>query len=492
VFQSNPPFCIRHGVRVDIAAVLYSYCTLLQFFKGSPVLFGTLGIMEDRRRGDGGSVSGSGTTVNKKKRRNKRRRDPRKGPPSARGPPPTPALKVTIRNIFSPNVAEIVRTLVSRANEKLTALDPKMGLDDVHLEQLVADENSALEAAKKWRAEKENASSDNERANGENDGAMTMETDSVKEAATVDGLIADVDKNLHISIANGVNSGNANSASVGGICQKGNQIMTRVLYFVAPKKTHRRGEKPGVAYLVLSAPPMETLDPVVEPATQEPLLNGNYETATSHSSVIPLATVPPSTVDYTRDVAKRRLMLQKAFDAMQAVVAADSSHNADAMVVEESVNSKTWKQQSPHRSLPVDRMVGTIFDTDDYKQFLERTAKEEEQRLARPKPVPGGGIAHGGTITDATAQPVAALVLHLQQKQEEEKKRKLAKRKTKETKAKKLVTSNSTEKVPAVGKGGRAEQKSADQKRIRRTKRKKPISNGTKSAAAAPNKPNGS
>jgi hypothetical protein len=453
--------------------------------------------MEDRRRGDGGSVSGSGTAaVNKKKRRNKRRRDPRKAPPSARGPPPTPVLKVTIRNIFSSNVAESVCSLVSRANEKLTALDPKMVLDEVHLAQLVADENSALEAEKMWRAEKENASSDNECAKGENDEGVAVEADAIKESETIDGLIADVDKNLHISIANGINSENTSSANGGGICLNGNQITTRVLYFVAPKKTHRRGEKPGVAYLVLSAPPMETLAPVVEPrsstatATQEPLLNGNSETAKSHSSLV---TVPPSTLDYTRDVAKRRLMLQKAFDAMRAVVAADSSHNADAMVVEESVNVKTWKQQLPNRSSPVDRMVGNIFDTDDYKQFLERTAKEEEQRLARPKPAPGGGMAHGGFGADAMAQPVAALVLHLQHKQEEEKKRKLAKRKTKETKAKKLVTSNNAEKVSAVGKGGRGEgQKPADHKRIRRTKRKKPPSNGTKSAAAAPNKPNGS
>jgi hypothetical protein len=428
--------------------------------------------MEDHRRGGGGK---------NKKRKNKRRRDPRKPPQGSRGPPLTPVLKVTIRKISSAHgdaesVASMIRDLIRSANEKLSVMDPKMVLDEAHLQQLIEDEKVAVAAALQWKEQKEKEVTVNGEAKAEEDAASTAETVDETKAETTeknttagDYLAAAMDKSLQIADGNSLK----------------NQIATRVLYMVPSKKSRRRGERHGIAYLVLTSPPIETLAPVAEPMN----CDGCDNTIASSQSTTAAASVtsssvppPPPALDYSRDVAKRRLMLQQALVAMQAVAAVDATNNADAMIVEESINAKTWKQYNKMRS-SLDRMAGAIFETDDYQQFLEKTVQDEEQRRARPKPAPGGGMtaAAAGTMgsnsgTDASGQPVAALVLHLQKKQEEEKRRKQAKRKAKDSKKKKVGPARSN--VPAdagdSGTGG----KDANKKRGRRPKKKRGPSNG--------------
>lgn len=462
--------------------------------------------MEDSRRGGSGGGCGATTTTtttaaNKKKRKNKRRRDPRKGPSSnntvaaARGPPLAPVLKVTIRNIHSggtADVAERIRALIRSANEKLTALDPKLVLDEAHLKQLVVDDEKKLvvEVEADRNESADSAVNGDVKAEKAAAGDTTVdetkpdnESTAVKD--TPEYLAAAIGANLHIS-------DHENSVNLR------NQIVTRVLYMVPPKKTRRRGEKPGVAYLVLTAPPVEILASVVEPAVERSDETvASQKSTTTAASVTSSSSAPPPVVDYSRDVAKRRLMLQHALDAMQWVVSADASNNVDAMVVQESVNSKTWKQQQQPllskavaRASPLDRLTGTIFETDDYLQFLEKTAKEEEQRKARPKPAPGGSMAFGsGSAAAADAQPVAALVLHLQKKQEEEKMRKLAKRKAKDTKKKRVPGPSGSNVTAIVGAGssGGGGGKLVDKKRGRRPKKKKGTpSNGKKSDATKP------
>jgi hypothetical protein len=95
-------------------------------------------------------------------------------------------------------------------------------------------------------------------------------------------------------------------------------------------------------------------------------------------------------------------------------------------VVEESIDSKTWKvNYRPYRSQGV-----AVEDTADYKQFVERTEKEKEERSARPKPPPGGSIAASAALAATeNGQPMAALVLHLRAMHDEQSKRNKAKRK---------------------------------------------------------------
>jgi hypothetical protein len=112
--------------------------------------------MEDRKKIRSGGASASqqqqqsqSNSINnsKKKRKNKRRRNPqRKGSgassSSHRGPPLTPTVKVTVRNIRDADVAQTIRTLIFKANEKIqstatssNALDPLLALDEVALEK---------------------------------------------------------------------------------------------------------------------------------------------------------------------------------------------------------------------------------------------------------------------------------------------------------------------------------------------------------------------
>lgn len=429
--------------------------------------------MEDHRRGGGGGGGG----VTKKKRKNKRRHNPRKHNqqqnhhPGSRGPPLTPVLKVTIRKIGSlhgedaGSVSSMIRGLICSANEKLSVLDPKMVLDELYLKQLIDDENVAAVAAQKWKEEKEKVANVNGELK-EDEVEGVVDTKAMDEGKGVyvgkfnsapDSLAEAMDKNLQLS--DEINFKN--------------QIVARVLYIVPPKKTRRRGEKPGTVYLILTAPPIERLAPVVEPAAE--WINDS-ETVASQSTVAAsvtsssaAVTPPPPAVDYSRDVAKRRLMLQHALEAMQDVVAVDAVNNVDSVMVEESISAKSWKQSIRSRA-PMDRMAGTIFETEDYQQFLSKTLKDEEQRRTRPRPTPGGGMASAnGAGTDSSGQPVAALVLHMQLKQEEEKKRKQAKRKAKDSKKKKSGPAEGNV-TAVIGSGG---EKDANKKRCRRPKKKR-------------------
>jgi hypothetical protein len=219
-----------------------------------------------------------------------------------------------------------------------------------------------------------------------------------------------------------------------------------VLYIVPPKATRRRGEKPGIAYLLLISPPIETqLAPVTElhPISEEMNTDVVDTTVQVGSNATPSTTSTSANVpavDYSRDIAKRRLLLQNALESLQVASTKIMMQSNDTMmIVEESLNTKGWKQQPFSSKSPVDRMAGSIFESDDYEQFLEATVRREQQRKARPKPVPGGGLIGTTTLSSGTngaatsvgadSKPVAALVLHLQKKQEEENQRKLAKRK---------------------------------------------------------------
>jgi hypothetical protein len=117
----------------------------------------------------------------------------------------------------------------------------------------------------------------------------------VEETAAVAAVIPAM-QNLWLSDKSKPNSNAINSSGPGPASTSG--IAARVLYICPPKKTRRRGEKPGCAYLLLTAPNIEAKTPV--PAAIVPAAvveNGGVETV--------LTTPPPAAAKSLRRVTKR-------------------------------------------------------------------------------------------------------------------------------------------------------------------------------------------
>ena len=405
-------------------------------------------------RGIGPDVSSPTTQQNvntKKKRKRKPRRNPQRkvgvAASSKYKPPLAPVMKVTIRNIFSVDVAQTIQNLISSSNENslpvssvaAKSLVPKIVLDETSLKQLVDEAKAAEEALKKWKDELDAKNADTENAlDGKRDSSnaqvsSTNKANESNDSEPVDNLATVVAKSLKIS---------SDTEGKSKKFAKNQSVHARVLYMVPSKKTRRRGEKPGVAYLLLTAPAMETqLAPVAElhSVVEEENLPAAAVTSNADGDETKSSLeYPLPSVDHSRSVAKGRFLLQNTLELLQTI----ASKASPPLVVEESMNTKVWKQQPFSSRSPVDRLAGTVFETEDYQQFFEGTLRREEQRKARPKPTPGGvmignvacaGVS-GTSASGTDSQPVAALVLHLQKKQEEEKKRKMAKRKGKDVK----------------------------------------------------------
>jgi uncharacterized membrane protein YgcG len=417
-----------------------------------------------------------------------------------KGPPQAPQIKVTIRNIQNAElngtaqqvIDGLIRTLVERANEKMP-VDQKMELVQSNLEQVIMLEQAVLLAkqeaelqAKKELEEKQRQ--ENPEANEDDDGEeqapdeeqqqqdnVESPTEDAKEAkveeattaaaATGPAAVIPAMQNLWISEKSSKHSSTSAPTSAMGIA-------TRVLYICPPKKTRRRGEKPGCAYLLLTAPTIEA-QPSVPAAIVE---NGETKEGT------PPASLPaPAEIDYTQEVTRRRLQLQLAVESMTnyAVDNAKGKHDLAGCVVEESLDNKTWKTiYRPYRQ------TGVIEETADYKEFLERTEKEKEERSARPKPPPGGSTAASVALTasDNGGQPMAALVLHLRAMHDEQSKRNKAKRKGRDAgKAKQSKGGGGKEQDGGNGGGGGGnggggskQQKDGAKKNNKSRKKKKP------------------
>ena len=150
-------------------------------------------------------------------------------------------------------------------------------------------------------------------------------------------------------------------------------LVVRVMYIVAPRVSRRRGSILGSVYIVLTV------------------------------------TANPDKAD-DRNAAQARLRLQSALDHLQGAV------TSSTITIQEARSAKAWKDTRRFGN-----ETGTIFDTADYKQWLETTTAATTELSARPKPVPGGvtPAAHAAAAT-TTAAPVAALVTYLQNKRSSE------------------------------------------------------------------------
>lgn len=283
-------------------------------------------------------------------------------------------------------------------------------------------------------------------------------------------------------------------------------ITARPLYVLPPKKTRRRGERAGVAYVLLTAPKIEKIevpeslkpDGIIEEVeTDVPELtdesaavvtasadestpksadddtasppvtttkdadekaasppdttntqSGEEEAASPPDTTTKSADedrespvtsreepapepVPPIAIDYSRDLAKGRLLLSQAIEALQRISQEDSNSSQlfSNCRIEISMSGKTWRNQH-HRQ---DRREGSIESTNDYKNWLQSLTTKQEDLKNRPKPAPGGGSHNlSSDGADNNGQPIAALVQHLKTKRQQLKRKKLKKKKEKQ------------------------------------------------------------
>jgi hypothetical protein len=217
------------------------------------------------------------------------------------------------------------------------------------------------------------------------------------------------------------------------------QITVRTLYLVPPKETSRRGKRFGLAYFVWT---------VAESSNNE---------------------------------HKDRSTLYHALEALQATnTFLETQESGSIIRIQEAVNGKAWKEPT---TFPNE--VGSVFQTEHYRQFVQLAQDRVEERMSRPKPSPGGGVVpslNASTnlatasiaATATTTEPVATLVQYLQQKHEEEKKRKATRRKERKKKDEVLppAANGSSSPKPTSSKSD-ANGSASVKKRSRRQRRKK-------------------
>eukprot|EP00563_Minutocellus_polymorphus_P010974 CAMPEP_0181065310 /NCGR_PEP_ID=MMETSP1070-20121207/24672_1 /TAXON_ID=265543 /ORGANISM="Minutocellus polymorphus, Strain NH13" /LENGTH=649 /DNA_ID=CAMNT_0023145695 /DNA_START=142 /DNA_END=2091 /DNA_ORIENTATION=+ len=281
-------------------------------------------------------------------------------------------------------------------------------------------------------------------------------------------------------------------------------ISVRIVSVTPPKKTRRRGEVGGTAYLVLT-PPMpgwvrEKMEGDVAGSDGITAADDNGDSLPSLPPAAASVAITPA--DRSRAVAQSRLHLRLALEVLSAVAEADakSSQTYGLSAVVPAPAQRAWKDRDPtrvavlpdlgverwKRPLPsVDRRYdSTLERSADYKEFLERERAKKEERSARSKPTPGGlgndGGGGGGAATSADAaladlsgafgvdaesgHALSALVVELRKKREAEKERerekKARKKKAKaEAKKKKAKAEAKVLALAGGGKGGKAAKK---------------------------------
>jgi len=242
-----------------------------------------------------------------------------------------------------------------------------------------------------------------------------------------------------------------------------NGVSARILYIVPPKTSKRRGDKPGCAYIVFTAP--------LPPAEQ--LQAENVDKAGKSSSRGGI-----STAQRARIAARGRLQLQKALASFSLHLLEDAKSRQEysGATMEASINGKAWKVKQAR-----DRRQGTIETTADFKRFLQQKTQAQEERLARPKPTPGGGqVSTTPSEANEGEQQLSTIVLHLRAKRaEQNKKKKAAKKRSAKSEANKESGSAAT-----GTKEGQTNSKRTKNRRAKQRKKKQPAA--SKPAASKP------
>mmetsp|Transcript_19679 Transcript_19679/g.45772 ORF Transcript_19679/g.45772 Transcript_19679/m.45772 type:complete len:560 (+) Transcript_19679:292-1971(+) len=422
------------------------------------------------------------------------------GGSGSNAPPPPPQIKITIRNIQNAQkfgsvksvLEELVAKLVESCVEKKANNQYSIELDRAAVRHLITEEEKIAEQRENMLREREGKKAEDnegedskESADGntpsENDGVDekgTMEETTEKEEDAKGNTIVE-DKETAVQSNHDNNDKNDHlDVIVATKTPSGLPTITaRPLYVVPPRKTRRRGERGGTAYVLLIGPKIEQKKATVitadktgekdQPATSSEIQSeeskepavvtddedgtikaeakaGDITTPTNTAMKATTTVTPEKAISYPRELAKGRLLLSNTLKSLTELVADDSTTQEFAFsgcIVEQSMNGKTWKMFHNSNSRP-DRRDGTIEGTADYKDWLERIAKQKEELKARPKPAPGGGVvtsttaASAGDEAEEDGQLISSLVQHLRTKKQDAKRKKSQKKKKKEDSSK--------------------------------------------------------
>lgn len=184
-----------------------------------------------------------------------------------------------------------------------------------------------------------------------------------------------------------------------------------------------------------NTPQEQTTDDIVSPLQPLQMQQEQKQKQTKPATKITAA-------DRSKALAQSRLLLNETLASLAKLCKDDSKKDKpySGLLIEMSSNQKIWKteEKGSGGSGREGRKFGmaakydaTIEQNDDFKQFLESKKKMEEELSNRPKPQPGGGplaemtnigTGTGSGVDDRTGSaggdPVAAIVIHLREKQE--------------------------------------------------------------------------
>lgn len=414
------------------------------------------------------------------------------------GPPPPPQIKIIIRNIQNAEKFGTVKSVLEGLVAKLieTCVEQKANnqyhieLDRAAFRHLITEEEKIEERRQlliREKAQREKEAKEEGKENDEADGSAAeqdqdVEMEDAKEeetAAATDEEKTD-DNKLDVILAPKTESSLPT-------------LTARPSYVVPPRKTRRRGERGGIAYVLLigpkiekkKAPPADPTSTSEEPTDvtkpedsmeEEKSPEGESEDATTtDSKKAPEAPAPEKVINYPQELAKGRLLLSNAIKALIELVKEDSKSQEfdfSGCIVEQSMNGKTWKVFPNSNNSRPDRREGTIEGTADFKEWLQKTANQKEELKARPKPAPGGGMAAtsnalGSDEVEEDGQIVSSLVQHLRAKKLESKRKKSQKKKKKDenNKASKQKGEAATEKKKRNEKKNRKNNNAANGKK---------------------------
>jgi len=419
--------------------------------------------------------------------------------------PPPPQIKITIRNIQNAEKLGSVRSVLEELVVKLmdSCIEKKSNdqyvieLDRPAVRYLITEEEKVNhhrlrekarieEEKKKLEEEKKKQEEDDNNLvasdNGDEEGCPKKANDDVDEEKEETGVTEDSSSPCEINDGSDekkdatIYENNKLDTILAPKIMSNLPIITaRPLYVVPPKKTSRRGERAGKAFVLLIGPKIQkekpspshfiTIEKKAEkgkeerPASEIQLPHsvtleqklfegadedGDATVATTTSRSAPIDAM--ETTNYPRELAKGRLLLSNVIKSLSQLAAADSKTEElfSGCIVEQSMNGKTWKMFQ-NKSRP-DRREGTIKGTVDYKEWLETIEKQKEVLKARPKPVPGGGgtttstasataggggggIPKGEERLDENGQTVSSLVQHLRLEKQDAKRKKTQKKK---------------------------------------------------------------
>jgi len=451
------------------------------------------------------------------------------------GPPPPPQIKLTIRNIQNSEkfgsvksvLEELVAKLMEACVEKKANSQYAIEMDRTAVRYLITEEERIKERREQIERDKARLLEKKEEEN-ENENETNNSNENSK---NTNGNGVGGDKNDKIEegkeeklrsdpSTEAKDTPNANNKLDVILAPKTPSkiptINARPLYVVPPRKTRRRGERGGTAYVLLIGPKIEKKKPVTaipkeggkNSSSSKPEDDSDKQGPTAVSDPADGIKQTPETtspegkiINYPQELAKGRLLLSNALKALIELMADAQTQEYvfSGCIVEQSMNGKTWKVFQKNSSRP-DRREGTIQSTADFKEWMENVAKQKEELKARPKPVPGGGVI-GTTAASTTAngeeveedgQVVSSLVLHIRNKKLEAKRKKSQKKKKKDESNNAAASSNSgsNDKGDATAAAaGSSENDKKKKKRSEKKNRKNNIGgtapNGVKSEAAA-------